>query len=691
MNSFQKVLLVDDKGENLEYLRALFTSQGHTVVLARHGAEALIKARQDLPDLIISDLLMPVMDGYTLLRHWKADPRLCHVPFIVYTATYTEEQDERLAMNLGADAFILKPVEPDVFLDLVGKVQLRTPPSQNLDQPPPSEDDPALLRIYSETLIRKLEEKTLQLEDTNRALQRDITERQRIESNLRESEERFRATFEQAAVGIAHVDAEGRFLRVNDKLCDITGYSREELLRRTFADLTMPEDRMVGEETRKRVLSGHDKSFALEKRYLRKDGTAYWVSIITTLLRDEAGEPKYFISVTSDITEAKALQEQLFRTQRLESIGTLAGGIAHDLNNILAPITMGIELLRMDPRSDKAHTLIDSIGQSARRGADLVKQVLLFARGFEGSRVAIRPKHLVREVEAFITNTFPKNIRFTAAIPDDIWPVQGDATQLHQVLLNLCVNARDAMPAGGQLNVRLSNLEIDGQYAAMNQALLPGRYIAIEVKDSGIGMARDVLDRIYEPFFTTKPIGKGTGLGLSTALGIVRGHHGLIEVESELGRGTRFRVLLPALPDESPINPDNTSEATPPRGQGEVVLVVDDDTTVQNITQQTLETFGYQVITADDGAQAMAQFALNADKIALVLTDMVMPVMDGNALIPALRRLKPDVRVIVTSGFSADLGRDRLRELKIQHYLAKPYSASTMLNIVHQALATEPA
>jgi two-component system, cell cycle sensor histidine kinase and response regulator CckA len=690
VSAFQKILLVDDKAENLEYLRALFTSQGSKVTVAQHGAEALIKARQDPPDLIISDLLMPVMDGYTLLRHWKADPRLRPVPFIVYTATYTEEQDEQLALNLGADAFILKPVKPDVFLELVGKVRLRVPSPQSADQPPPSEDDPALLRTYSETLIRKLEEKTLQLEETNRALQQDITERQRIEGSLRESEERFRATFELAAVGIAHVDVEGRFLRVNDKLCEITGHTREELLRCTFSDLTVPEDRQIGNEARMKVLAGHDHSYAMEKRYMRKNGEAYWVSVITTLLRDEAGAPKYFITVVSDITERRALQDQLFRAQRLESIGTLAGGIAHDLNNILAPITMGVELLRMDPRSDRASSLIENIERSARKGADLVKQVLLFARGLEGNRAAIRPKYLVREVETFINNTFPKSIRFSATTPVDIWPILGDETQLHQVLLNLCVNARDAMPAGGEIKIRLSNLEIDSQYAAMNPLLTPGRYVTIDVQDTGTGMPRHVLDRVFEPFFTTKPIGEGTGLGLSTALGIVRGHHGVIEVTSDVGQGTQFRVLLPASPDESPVNPTVYGETVPARGQGQMLLVVDDDYTVLTITQQTLEAFGYHVITADDGAQAMAQFAMNAETIALVLTDMVMPVMDGNALIPALRRLKPDLRIIITTGFTADLSRDRLHELHVTHYLAKPYSASTLLNIVQQALSSEP-
>ncbi|HEX2860274.1 MAG TPA: PAS domain S-box protein, partial [Lacunisphaera sp.] len=341
MNTPPRVLIVDDKEENLYYLQALLTGHGCVVESARHGAEALVKARQAAPDLVVSDLLMPVMDGYTLLRHWKADPRLKRVPFIVYTATYTEAEDERLALNLGADAFILKPAEPDAFLARMREVQANVAAAVPAMPKSPVGDEKALLKVYSETLIRKLEEKTLQLEEINRMLEEDIARRKQVEEELRESEERFRGTFEQAAVGIAHVTPDGTFVRVNDKLCEITGYAREELLQRDFLQLTVAEDRVGSDDARRAMLAGHQDSYMSEKRYRKKNGDIFWGNLVTTLLRDSAGQPKYFITVISDITANKVLQEQFLRAQRLESIGTLAGGMAHDLNNLLTPILMG--------------------------------------------------------------------------------------------------------------------------------------------------------------------------------------------------------------------------------------------------------------------------------------------------------------------------------------------------------------
>lgn len=279
------VLIVDDKENNVYYLTALLAGHGFTVQSARHGAEALVLARKAPPDLIVSDLLMPVMDGYTLLRHWKADPRLKRIPFVVYTATYTEAEDERLALNLGADAFIVKPTEPEAFLERIRQVQANLEAAVPAAPRFPIGDERALLKVYSETLIRKLEEKTLQLEDANLLLQRDNDERRLSEENLRESEERFRATFEQAAVGIAHVAPDGKFLRVNDKLCEITGYGRDELLQRTFADLAVADDMADGENARQAMLAGLQSVYAVEKRYLKKGGRVYWVNVVTTLLR----------------------------------------------------------------------------------------------------------------------------------------------------------------------------------------------------------------------------------------------------------------------------------------------------------------------------------------------------------------------------------------------------------------------
>jgi PAS domain S-box-containing protein len=683
------VLVVDDKEENLYYLRALLAGHGFKVETARHGAEALTLARKDPPDLVVADLLMPVMDGYTLLRYWKADVRLRHIPFVVYTATYTEAEDEQLALSLGADAFFVKPMEPEEFLARIRAVQTQVATAPPVPPRTPVGDDQELLKVYSETLIRKLEEKTLQLEEANAALQRDIIERQRAAETLQESEERFRATFEQAAVGIAHVGLDGKFLRVNDELCEITGYSRAELAELTFSDLTVPEDRAEGEEARAAMLARTQTVYSAEKRYQRKDGRLFWVNVVTTLLRDAGGQPKYFISVIADITERRVLQEQFLRAQRMESIGTLAGGIAHDLNNLLAPIVMGVGLLKFKAPDEASQRIIATIERSAQRGTNLVKQVLSFARGVEGARVTVHLSHLVREIQEFVQSTFPKNIVFGATVPKDAWLVHGDPTQLNQVLLNLCVNARDAMPQGGTLRVSARNLTVDQPYSAMLRSVPPGRYVLLEVADTGSGIPPEVKERIFEPFFTTKDPGKGTGLGLSTVATIVRSHGGFVSVQSDPGRGSTFQVYLPAQTEAAVLPTSETTEPHLPRGHGELILLVDDERSVLEITKDTLEEFGYRVMTAEDGAQAVGLYALHRAEIALVLTDMTMPLMDGPALIAALRRMDPHLLIVAESGLSANA--DRAATAGVSHFLAKPYSAEALLCLLKTVLPENPS
>ncbi|HWL16961.1 MAG TPA: response regulator [Opitutus sp.] len=685
----KRSLVVDDKEENLYYLQALLRGHGYDVETARHGAEALVKARQRPPDLVVSDLLMPVMDGYTLLRHWRADPRLRKIPFVVYTATYTEAEDERLALSLGANAFILKPAEPEDFLSRLCALEAPASPPEPMPPPPGAESE--LLKVYSETLIRKLEEKTLQLEEANRVLQRDIAERARFEETLRESEERFRATFEQAAVGIAHVDARGRFLRVNDKLCEMCGRPREALLQGEFTHLLAPEESADHARVLRTLLEGGESAHTSERRCRRENGEPFWASLVTKLLRDERGAPKYFIAVIVDITERKTLEEQVFRTQRMESIGTLAGGIAHDLNNILAPILIGVELLAPTTADPELKRVVDTIARSATRGRDLVKQVLSFARGVEGARVAVHLHHIVREVESIAATTFPKNIVLTTSMPRDLWLVSGDPTQLTQIVLNLCVNARDAMPDGGRIGVVGRNLEIDAAFATMHRAARSGRYVSLEITDSGCGIPADILDRIFEPFFTTKDVGKGTGLGLSTVLGITRGHGGFVDVRSEPGQGSTFTVYLPVPPELEPPPAARPGTRELPRGNGELVLVVDDDTPTREILVQTLKSLGYGALPAEDGSHAIGLFALNREQVRVVITDMMMPVMDGPALVAALWRIDATLPIIASSGLHGDGDAARAAGCGIRHLLPKPYSADMLASLLRHVLHSDGA
>jgi CheY-like chemotaxis protein len=370
----------------------------------------------------------------------------------------------------------------------------------------------------------------------------------------------------------------------------------------------------------------------------------------------------------------------------MESIGTLAGGVAHDLNNILTPIMMAIDILQGLSTDPKARDILETIHLSAKRGADIVRQVLSFARGLDGERIEVQPKHLLKDLESIIKDTFPKDIRLQFLVPNDIWTILGDPTQVHQILLNLSVNARDAMPNGGALTIAVENCVLDEQYAAMHVQAKPGRYVKISVTDSGTGVPPDLIDKIFEPFFTTKALNKGTGLGLSTVMAIVKSHDGIVNVYSEPGKGTTFQVYLPATESSSEAQIEQAASANLPRGNGETILVVDDEASILTITEQTLQAFGYRVVTAMDGAEALSVYVQHRNEIAVVLTDMRMPVLDGPATIQALVRINPAVKIIAASGLNTNGGEAGVASAGVKHFLTKPYTAATLLKTIRTIL-----
>jgi PAS domain S-box-containing protein len=404
-------------------------------------------------------------------------------------------------------------------------------------------------------------------------------------------------------------------------------------------------------------------------------------------LRDAQGTTAQIVGSAVDITERKRFEHQYLRAQRLESLGTLAGGIAHDLNNVLTPIMMSIELLTMDETNKDRLEVLATIRSSARRGANMVKQVLSFARGVEGRHLDVQVTHLLRDVAKIANDTFLKSIQVSTIIPDDLRTVSGDPTQLEQVLLNLCVNARDAMPEGGSLTLSAENVILGEHDALLNPEEKAGAYVIILVEDNGIGMPQSIIDKIFDPFFTTKELGKGTGLGLSTSLGIVKSHGGFIRVRSEPGQGTTFAVYLPALA-ESQSAAEILEEPELPRGHGELILVVDDEAALRQVTRRTLERFGYRAIGAADGAGALAMYASQYETIAVVLTDMMMPAMDGSAIIQGLMKIRADVRIIAASGLSANGAVARGAGAK--HFLPKPYTTPTLLKALRRVLLGQP-
>jgi two-component system, cell cycle sensor histidine kinase and response regulator CckA len=507
----------------------------------------------------------------------------------------------------------------------------------------------------------------------------DITERKRAEGQIAEQAE----LLDKARDAILVRDLEGKILFWNKGAERLYGWTRQEAVGRKKSELLYADPSMFEKFNLLVVKKGEASG---EFRHLTKDRRELTVEARWTLIRDNEGNPKSVLAIDTDITEKKKIETQFMRAQRMESIGTLAGGIAHDLNNILAPIMMSIDILKLTATDAQAKKILETIEISAKRGADIVRQVLTFARGLEGERIEVQPKHLLNDLENIIKDTFPKDIRLQFSIPDDTWKILGDPTQVHQILLNLCVNARDAMPNGGDLTIGVENCVLDEHYAAMNTKAKPGRYVRIDVTDSGTGMPSAIVDKIFEPFFTTKELNKGTGLGLSTVMAIVKSHEGIINVYSEPGKGTTFKVYLPAMELSPEGLKEQPEEASLPRGNGETILVVDDESSILIITGQTLQAFGYRVLTATDGADAVAVYAEHKHEIAVVLTDMSMPVMDGPATIRALRRINPAIKIIAASGLTSNGEVPKAPGANVKHFLTKPYTAGILLKTMRAIL-----
>ena len=463
----------------------------------------------------------------------------------------------------------------------------------------------------------------------------------------------------------------------------IYGWSAEEALGKNARDLLFKESPAQLDLAAKAVIQ--NGKWQGEIRQTQRNGDEIIVESRWTLVRDEKGQPHSILVINTDITEKKRMEAQFLRAQRMESIGTLAGGIAHDLNNVLSPIVMAIDMLQLKATDEASMKWLDVLRTNAERGGNMVRQVLSFARGVEGERVALQPKHLIKEIVKILRETLPKSIEISFEIPKDLWIISADATQMHQVLMNLCVNARDAMPEGGSISIKAENIFVDENYARMHLEAKPGRFVMVSVSDTGPGMSPEIQSRIFEPFFTTKEMTKGTGLGLSTALTIVKSHGGFINVYSELHKGSQFTLYLPAL--DTPGAVDSAVLQTDlPLGNGELVLVVDDEESIREITRGTLETFGYRVLTASDGTEALALYADKKNEIAVVLTDMVMPFMDGPATIRALQRMNPKVRIIAASGLGAGqhAGEGALEGVSV--FLNKPYTAEKLLKTLAQVL-----
>lgn len=631
-----RLLLVEDSEDDAMLLTRELRRGNYDPVYERVDTAAAMSEALDREqwEIVIADYAMPQFSGISALQ--VLQQKQLDLPFIIVSGTIGEDVAVG-AMKAGAHDYMNK----DNLARLV----------------------PAVERELREAKVRQ--------------------ERIVAQEQIREQA----ALLDVAQDAIIVQDLEDRICFWNKSAERLYGWTSQEVIGKKAAELLFADPTATLHLTPHPSLLTRKGEWQGELDQVTKEGEEIIVESRWRLMRDGSGQPKSVLVVNTDITEKKKLEIQFLRTQRLESIGTLAGGIAHDLNNVLAPILMGLEIIKMklpDPESQKVLATLEA---STKRGADIVRQVLAFARGLEGRHAELQVKHLVREIAHMATETFPKYIDIRVEIPVTPWVILGDATQLQQVLLNLCVNARDAMPNGGKLLIRAENVRLDENYARMHLEAKPGIYVLLTVTDTGMGIPPAIIDKIFEPFFTTKPVGQGTGLGLSTILGIVRSHGGFINVYSDVGKGTSFKVYLPA-DTKIELEDIEIEHDDMPSGGGELVMVIDDEASIRDIAKQTLETFGYKVITADDGSEAIALYVQQQVKVHVAIVDMKMPIMDGPATIRALRKLDPKVKIIAASGLTLGGQMAEASTVNAQAVLPKPFTAENLLKTIYRVMSS---
>ncbi|BCS35142.1 hypothetical protein TBR22_A43680 [Luteitalea sp. TBR-22] len=675
-----RVLIVDDEPESRSRLRTLLQAHGHVVAEASNGLDALAVARREPVDLIVSDILMPQMDGFALCRASRSEPALARAPFVFYTGSYASAKDIAEARRLGVTRFLVKSMAAEEVIRAITEA-LGDEPGQATGPDDPGETES--WRLYNESLIKKLEHRNLELSSEVRTL-RALT-----------------LALEQLPALVSLTDTRGRIEYVNARFEAVTGFGRDQVRGQTHALMrTSHADAGLGFEIRAALLAGQEWRGDFEQR--RRDGTVFWERAVIAPVRDEHGAVTHFLRLSEDITEQKreqlareAQEAQRRQAERIDSVGRLAGGVAHDFNNLLT-IVIGhahLVLQQLGP-TDPLRADLGAVLDAASRGATITRQLLTYARRDVVHPLVLDVAHAIAALSRTLQRLAGDEIRLGFSLGPDIWPVEIDPSQFDQMIVNLVANGRDAIRGAGAIDISLANLSLSAATAA-SHGLPAGDYVAIRLTDSGRGIDPAALPRIFEPFFTTKAPGEGTGLGLSSVMGTVEQAGGRIEVERTGPGGTTFLVLLPRASSRivgAPRGvPSDTLEGS------ERILLVEDEPAVLDLMRRTLESYGYTVLHASTPDRAIKALQEQGDRVDLLLTDVVMPVMNGRELAAQLRRRDPSMRVLYMSGYSSDVVTERGLLPADVSLITKPFSPTALAARVRQVLdapgpaASDPA